>query len=75
MDLTESAYSAGEFSFLQTLVVRRTFFETKLEYVAAQTELAQTQALIDGLLLSGGLNGTPDSEFDSSLRDQSLSGQ
>ncbi|HBN74951.1 MAG TPA: TolC family protein, partial [Planctomycetaceae bacterium] len=75
LDLTESAYSAGEFSFLQTLVVRRTFFETKLEYVAAQTELAQTQALIDGLLLSGGLNGTQDTEFDSSLRDQSLGGQ
>lgn len=75
LNLSEQAYKVGEFSFLQTLVVRRTFFESQLEYVAAQSKLAQADALIDGLLLTGGLEGSRDTEFDSGLRDQSLSGE
>lgn len=73
--LSEEAYSAGEFGFLQVLVARRTYFESNLEYVIAQSNLAQSEAYLQGLALSGGLGDTRDTEFDSGLRDQSLSGQ
>lgn len=75
LDLTEQAYSAGQLAFLQTLVVRRTFFDAQLDYVSAQSDLAQATALIDGLMLSGGLEATRDTDFDSSVREQSISGR
>jgi len=75
LTLTESAYEAGEFGFLEILVARRTYFDANLEYVTAQSELAQSRAYLEGLALAGGLENTPDVEFDSGLRDQSLSGQ
>lgn len=75
LDLTEEAYSAGQLAFLQTLVVRRTYFDAQLDYVSAQSDLAQATALIDGLMLSGGLESTRDTDFDSSVREQSLSGR
>lgn len=75
LDLTERAYSEGQLEFLQTLVVRRTFFDAKQEYVSAQRDLAHATALIEGLMLSGGLDATRDTEFDSSVREQSLSGR
>ena len=75
LELAESAYAAGEFDFLQVLIVRRTYFESNLAYVAAQVDLARASALVDGSVLSGGLEPTRETEFDSGLRDQSLSGQ
>ena len=75
LTLAESAYEAGEFDFLQVLIVRRTYFESNIAYVAAQVDLARASALVDGSVLSGGLESTRDTEFDSGLRDQSLSGQ
>lgn len=75
LKLSEEAYAAGEFGFLQVLVARRTYFESNLEYVIAQSNLAQSEAYLQGLALSGGLSNTRDTEFDSGLRDQSLSGQ
>ncbi|MDA1229394.1 MAG: TolC family protein [Planctomycetota bacterium] len=75
LTLAESAYEAGEFDFLQVLIVRRTYFESNLAYVTAQVELARSAALVDGSVLSGGLESTRDTEFDSALRDQSLTGQ
>ena len=75
LTLAESAYEAGEFDFLQVLIVRRTFFESNLAYVAAQVDFARSAALVDGCVLSGGLDATRDTEFDSGLRDQTLSGQ
>lgn len=75
LELAESAYAAGEFDFLQVLIVRRTYFESNLAYVAAQVDLALATALVDGSVLSGGLDPTRETEFDSGLRDQSLSGQ
>ena len=75
LTLAESAYEAGEFSFLQVLIVRRTYFDSNIAYVAAQVDLARSSALVDGSVLSGGLEATRDTEFDSGLRDQSLSGQ
>lgn len=73
--LVDQAYEAGEFDFLQVLVARRTFFDSNLEFVKSQTALAVASSLVDGLVLSGGLDATRDTEFDSGLRDQALSGQ
>ena len=75
LTLAETAYEAGEFDFLQVLIVRRTYFESNLAYVTAQLDLARSAALVDGSVLSGGLDSTRDTEFDSALRDQSLTGQ
>ena len=75
LTLAESAYEAGEFDFLQVLIVRRTYFDSNIAYVAAQVDLARASALVDGSVLSGGLESTRDTEFDSALRDQSLTGQ
>ena len=75
LTLAESAYEAGEFSFLQVLIVRRTYFDSNIAYVAAQVDLARSSALVDGSVLSGGLDATRDTEFESGLRDQSLTGQ
>jgi cobalt-zinc-cadmium efflux system outer membrane protein len=75
LDLAESAYAAGEFDFLQVLIVRRTYFDSNMAYVAAQVDLALATAMVDGSVLSGGLESTRDTEFDSGLRDQSLTGQ
>ncbi len=75
LTLAESAYEVGEFDFLQVLIVRRTYFDSNIAYVAAQVDLARSSALVDGSVLSGGLESTRDTEFDSGLRDQTLSGQ
>ena len=75
LDLAESAYEAGEFDFLQVLIVRRTYFDSNIAYVAAQVDLARAAAMVDGSVLAGGLESTRDTEFDSALRDQSLTGQ
>ena len=75
LTLAEEGYNAGEFDFLQVLIARRTYFDANLEFVAAQVNLARATALADGQALSGGLDSTRDTEFDSGLRDQSLSGQ
>ena len=75
LDLAESAYQAGEFNFLQVLIVRRTYFDSNIAYVAAQVDLARASAMVDGSVLSGGLESTRDTEFDSGLRDQSLTGR
>jgi outer membrane protein, heavy metal efflux system len=75
LTLSEQAYAAGEFNFLQVLIARRTFFETNLQYVQALSELAQADATVDGLLLTGGLTSTPDFTGDDGLRGHALSGQ
>jgi cobalt-zinc-cadmium efflux system outer membrane protein len=75
LELAEKAYQLGEFDFLQVLVARKTYFDANLEYVSSQLKLASATTLIDGSVLSGGLDSTRDTEFDSGLRDQSLTGQ
>ena len=75
LKLVEEAYAAGEFDFLQVLVARRTYFDSNLAYLNAQSDLAQASSLVDGMVLTGGLDSTRDTEFDSGLRDQALSGQ
>lgn len=75
LELSEQAYRAGEFEFLQVLIVRRTFFDSNLQLVEAESDFAQANSLIDGLLLSGGLTESTDTDADDGLRGQTLSGQ
>ncbi|WP_437202270.1 TolC family protein [Planctomicrobium sp. SH664] len=75
LQLAEEAYVAGENSFLEILVSRRIFFDSNILYVDALADLAEASCLIDGMLLSGALEDTPDTQVDSALRDQALSQQ
>ena len=75
LDLAEQAYRAGELDFAQLLLVRRTFFDTNLQYITSMAEFAEASVLVEGLLLSGGLLETPDTQADDGLRGQTLSGQ
>jgi len=75
LDLATSAYELGETDFLQLLVIRRSFFEARLAEITARKELAQAQARLDGMLLTGAL-AAPESLTDGDeLRGQSLSGE
>jgi len=75
MELAETAYNAGETSFLQVLVARRTYFDATIEYIASQAQLAQAAAMVDGFVLSGALEPVVDESGDSSLRDLTFSQQ
>lgn len=75
LTLAEEAHAGGELEFLQVLVVRRTYFESKLRFAAVQGDLAQAKAKIDGLLLVGGLETPAEAERDDNLRGQTFSGQ
>jgi outer membrane protein, heavy metal efflux system len=75
LEVTNIAYKAGEIDFLQVLTVRRTTFDASLSYLVARRKLAQAQVSIEECLLSGSLNASTDTSFDSGLRDQALNGQ
>jgi len=75
LDLMRSAQEAGEFDFLRVLTARRAYFDANLNYVAALGKLAQSNAQIDGLLLSGGLSNVVSYSNNSGLRGQALSQQ
>lgn len=75
LDLAEKAYEAGEFSFLQTLIARRTYFDTNLNYLDSLGGLAQSQAKVDGLLLTGALGQSSTSSLGDGLRGQTFSQQ
>ena len=55
------------------LVTRRTYFASNLEYIQAQSELAQARSKIDGYVLTGGLDAVIDQSGDDSLRGLTLS--
>lgn len=73
MSLAELAYKSGETNFIQVLVARRTFFDSNLQYIAAQSQLAQSRARVDGFVLSGGLDPMNDQSGDDSLRGMTFS--
>lgn len=73
LELTESLYRAGEIDFLQTFLVRRTWFESNLRYLQSLSELAQARAKIDGFLLEGGLDPADDFDADDSNRERVFS--
>lgn len=75
MDLANQAYQAGEVGFVQILIARKTYFDTNLQFVNAQSQLAGAQAKIDGFVLTGALNSVSDDSGDASLRDQTFSQQ
>jgi cobalt-zinc-cadmium efflux system outer membrane protein len=75
LDLMQEAREAGEFDFLRVLTARRAYFDANIEYVVTLGQLAQANAKIDGLLLTGGLSNVASYEGDDSLRGQALSGQ
>ena len=56
LKLAELAYKAGETSFVQVLVARRTYFDTNLQYIVSQQQLAQARARVDGFVLTGALD-------------------
>ncbi len=75
LDLAEMTFKAGEIDFLQVLTIRRTYFDSMVEYLNSRTQLAQANANIEELLLSGSLDNATDSAFDDGLRGQTFSGQ
>jgi cobalt-zinc-cadmium efflux system outer membrane protein len=75
LQLAEQAYNAGEFAFLQVLVVRQTFYQTNLSYIQSLSNLATAQAQVNGLLLTGGLDAVDSVQVDDSLRGQTFSQQ
>ena len=75
LQLIKEAQEAGEFDFLRVLTARRSYFDANLKYVAALGQLAQANAKIDGLLLSGGLSNVVTYGVGDGLRGQALSGE
>jgi outer membrane protein, heavy metal efflux system len=73
--LAQQAFSAGELQFIELFVVRQVYFDSKFAYVQALLELAQADALLHGMLLSGSLENSSDTASDAGLRDQALNGQ
>ena len=75
LQLSEEAYKAGELDFLQVLIVRKSYFESNLQFIQSRAQLAQANAKIEGLLLTGGLDAPQDYTNGDSLRGQSFGGQ
>lgn len=75
LKLMQEARDAGEFDFLRVLTARRAYFDANLKYVTAMGRLAQANAKIDGLLLTGGLSNVVTYSVGDDLRGQALSGQ
>ena len=73
--LADTAYKAGETSFVQVLVARRTYFDTNLQYIASRSLLAQSRAKVDGYVLTDALNAVEDRSGDDSLRGLTFSQQ
>jgi cobalt-zinc-cadmium efflux system outer membrane protein len=75
LELSEAAYRAGELDFLQILIVRRSFFESSLRLIQAKGNLAQAEAKVEGLLLTGGLDSPKDYTDGDGIRGTSFGGQ
>jgi len=76
MKLMQEAQAAGQFDFLRVLTARRSYFDANLRYVTALGSLAQADAKINGLLLTGGLsNVVTYAAQNGGLRGKALGGQ
>ncbi len=75
LELSEEAYKAGELEFLQVLIVRRSCFDSTLKFIQSKAQLAQANAKVDGLLLTGGLDEPQDYTNGDGIRGQSFGGQ
>lgn len=58
--LTRKMYAAGEANYIALLTAQRTYSQTQLNYLEALRALRVAEAQIDGLLLSGSLQGGAD---------------
>ena len=59
--LTRKMYSAGEANYIALLTAQRTYSQTQLNYLESLRALRVAEAQIDGMLLSGSLQGGSDS--------------
>lgn len=75
LQLADESYNAGESSFVQVLVARKTFFDSNISFLEAQAQLAQAQAKMKGNALTGALDPTTDESGDDGLRGESLDQQ
>jgi len=75
LEIMQTAQALGEFNFLRVFTARRAYFDANLKYVTALTELAKANASLQGLLLTGGLEGVSSYEGSDGLRGAALSGQ
>ncbi len=75
LNLAEAAYKAGEMDFIQVLVARRTYFESNLQLVNAQAQLASSKAKVDGFVLTGSLDAVIDRSGSDALRGLTFSQQ
>ncbi|MBX3419053.1 MAG: TolC family protein [Pirellulaceae bacterium] len=75
LQLADESYKAGESSFVQVLVARKTFFDSNISFLEAQAQLAQAQAKMKGNALTGALDPTTDESGDDGLRGESLDQQ
>lgn len=75
LKLIQQAQQAGEYSFLRVLTARRDYFNANLKYVTALGKLAQANAKIEGMLLTGGLSAINEFDGGDDLRGQALNGQ
>ena len=55
--LANIGYEAGHFGYLTLLTAQRTFFEVSLEYLASLQQFWARSVELEGMLLSGGLEG------------------
>ncbi|MGD9714085.1 MAG: TolC family protein [Thermomicrobiales bacterium] len=74
LELIEANYPAV-YDFLRLLTARRSYYDARLELLRSQVELHQAEVLLDGLLLTGGLNDLQDSMLDDGLRGSALMGR
>lgn len=75
LHLADVSYKAGESSFVQVLVARKTFFDSNISFLDAQSQLAQARAKFAGSALTGALDSVIDESGDDGLRDQALDQQ
>ena len=74
LDLIQQGYPI-QFDFLRILTARRSYFEARIDYLNALVDLRRAEVLLDGLLLTGGLDAVPDTNVDAGLRGRALNGQ
>ncbi len=60
LELATKAYKAGEFSYLEFLIVQRTDFQTNLGYIRSLREMWTAAIEIEGLLLMESLRESAD---------------
>ncbi|HLA85163.1 MAG TPA: TolC family protein [Thermoguttaceae bacterium] len=65
LELVQQGYRQGEFGYLELLTAQRTYFRTHLAYVESLRTLWVSGTMIDGMLLTGGLEspGIADKSF------------